>query len=216
MRAVALVSVLAGAVALALGGADPFGRVALALGVPRVAAALLGDPGWRGVAWYRAGELDRAARDFAKAGMMLNLGNAELRRGNPAAALEAYDQGRAAGDAQAAANFDLLAAFYAGTALDPDTIMAFPARAEGPEMAAPIGRGDGRASGTGDGSTNSGPTPGIARLRSTGPIEVRRVFADSHVAADARWLRQLRDVPGDYLKARIAQEHKRRKAEAGR
>ncbi|MET4128200.1 hypothetical protein [Roseovarius sp. MBR-6] len=216
MRALAVITLLAGGLALALGGAAPFGRMALALGLPRVAAALFDEPGWRGVAWYRAGEMDRAAAEFAAAGMMLNLGNAELRRGNPAAALEAYDRGRAAGDAQAAANFDLLAAFYAGTALDPATIVAFPERGEGPEMAAPIGRGDGRAAGTGDGSTNSGPTPGIARLRSTGPYEVRRVFADSHVAADDRWLRQLRDVPGDYLKARIAQEHKRRKAEAGR
>ncbi|MBE0452370.1 MAG: hypothetical protein IBX58_01670 [Roseovarius sp.] len=185
----------------------------MALGLPRMAAALFDDPGWRGVAWYRAGEMGRAAEDFAAAGALLNLGNSEVRRGRYAAALEAYDRGRAAGDSQATANFDLVAAFYAGTALDPETIAAFPQRGEGPEVAAPIGRGDGRASGTGEDSTNSGASVGQANLRSTGPLSVRRVFADSHVAADARWLRQLRDVPGDYLKARIAQEHKRRKRE---
>lgn len=215
MRALSVIVVLAGGLALALGGAAPFGRLALALGLPRVAVVLFDDPGWRGVAWYRAGEMDRAAADFLVAGQMLNLGNAEVIRSRHAAALEAYDRGRAAGDAQAAANFDLVASFYAGAALDPASIVAFPARGDGPELAAPIGRGDGRASGTGDQSTDSGPSAGQANLRSTGPLSVRRVFADSHVAADARWLRQLRDVPGDYLKARIAQEHKRRKAEAG-
>ena len=37
------------------GGSAPFGRVALSFGLPKLAAPLLRDPLWRGVAHYRAG-----------------------------------------------------------------------------------------------------------------------------------------------------------------
>ena len=212
MRALAILGLLAGLLAVALGGAAPFARIALALHVPGLAAPLFSDPGWRGVARYRAGDMAGAARDFAAARAMFNLGNAEARRGRYAAALEAYDRARADGDTAAQANFDLVMALYAGSAIDPASIGRFPERAAGPEAESFVARGKARAAGTGDAVTNSSPLPGLAELESRGRLGVRRIFDDSFVLADARWLMQLPDVPGAFLAARIAHERKRRAA----
>ena len=210
MRGLAILAAGAFLLALLLGGAAPFGRLALALHLPGVAAPLFSDPGWRGVARYRAGDMTGAARDFAAAGATFNLGNAEARQGRYAAALEAYDRARTGGDAAAQANFDLVMALYAGSAIDAASIALFPERDEGPEAASFVARGDARASGTGDEVTNSDPMPGLAELESRGRLGVRRVFDDSFVLADERWLTQLPDVPGGFLAARIAHERKRR------
>lgn len=217
MRGLAVLGLLALVLAVVLGGAAPFGRIALALHLPGLAVPFLSDPGWRGVARYRAGDMAGAARDFAAAGAAFNLGNAEARRGRYAAALEAHDRARAGGDAAAQANFDLVMALYTGSAIDPASIGRFPRRGDGPEAASFVARGDTRASGTGDAVTNSGALPGLAELESRGRLGVRRVFDDSFVLADERWLMQLSDVPGEFLAARIAHERKRRAAaEAGR
>ena len=53
---------------------------------------------------------------------------------------------------------------------------------------------------------------GLAALESHGELGVRRIFDDRFMVADGRWLEQLADVPGDYMAARIAAEHKRRRA----
>ncbi len=213
--ALLLLGVAALALALLLGGAEPFGRILLAAGLPGPAATFLDDPAWRGVALHESGDAEAAARAFRQAGDPYNAGVAEARAGNYAAALEEWDLARAAGDARSGANFDLLVTYYAGVGLDPGAPVSWhdPNR-EGPTTAAPVGRGEGRASATGTESTNEGSAMDLPELRSRGPLNVRRVFDDRFVAASDRWLATLPDVPGAYLAQRIAFEHKRR-AKAG-
>ncbi|PWR03809.1 hypothetical protein DKT77_04690 [Meridianimarinicoccus roseus] len=211
MRALALATALCAALALAIGGGPaPFGRVLLAAGLPGLAAPLFDDPHWRGVALYRAGQPEQAAQAFRTARAHYNLGNAEARAGRYAAALEAYDRVIPAGDDDARANFDLVASYYAALGIDAGVLALFGRRNEGPQDDAPEGRGNGRASGSGDEVTNSGAMLGYAALISREQERVRRIFDDRFMVADARWLEQLSDVPGAYLAARIAHEHKRR------
>ncbi|MCR9087994.1 MAG: tetratricopeptide repeat protein [Rhodobacteraceae bacterium] len=210
MRILALISVASLGLALMLGGAAPFARVLMAAGLPGAAVPLSESDAWRGAALYRAGDFDAAAEAFAKAGALYNLGNAETRRGDYAAALEAYDIAITRGDQDARANFDVVAAFYASLGIDPETLALFPDRKDGPETEGFIARGEGRASGTGDEVTNTNTMMGLAQLDSRGNLGVRRIFDDRFMVADERWLEQLSDVPGEFLAARIAQEHKRR------
>ena len=71
-------------------------------------------------------------------------------------------------------------------------------------------------SGTGDEVTNTGAARALAELESHGRLGVRRVFDDTFIAANDRWLAILEDVPGAYLAARIAHEHRwRQKAGTG-
>ena len=210
MKVLALVAAVALLVAAVLGGAAPFGRVALALGLPSLASALMTDPAWRGAAHYRAGDWAAAADAFREARDSYNLGNAETQRGRYAAALEAYDLAIVRGDDDARANFDTVAAFYAGLAIDPGAFAPLPKRETGPTAEAEVGEGDGRAAGSGDETTNTNTMLGLAELDSRGTLGVRRVFDDAFMRADERWLGQLADVPGEFLKARIAHERKRR------
>ena len=222
MRGLALITLIAAGLAVALGGTAPFGRVLLSLGVPGLAAGLFEDPAWQGVAHYRAGDMERARSAFLDAGAHYNLGNAEVRLGAYAASLEAYDMaisGAISGaiskaiaepNADARANFDLVAGFYGGMAVDPDALGQLPKRETGPDAESFVAEGDARAAGTGDEVTNTNTMLGLAELDSRGQLGVRRIFNDRFMVADERWLQQLADVPGDYLKARIAQEAKSR------
>lgn len=204
---------LAGSIVLG-GGSAPLGRVFLSAGLPRLAAPFFSDPAWRGVAFYRAGQADAAAGMWQGQGG-LNLGNALVHQGRYAEALEAYDAARFAGDVAAARNFDLVASFYAGQALAPGAAVLFtdPNRI-GPNIEASVGQGNARAASTGEGATNRGTLLGLPELESRGRLGVRKVFDARFVTADTRWLETLQDVPGNYLAARIAFEHKRR-ARAG-
>lgn len=210
MRHLALFAAAALILALVLGGASPFGRVALALGLPGVAERLLETSDWRGVALYRAGRFDAAAEVFTAARDPFNAGNAHAQAGRYAAALEAYDLAIAQGHPDAQANFDVVAAYYAGLGIDPESLGLFPERKSGPEAESFIARGDARAAGSGSEVTNANTMLGLAELDSRGRLGVRRIFDDKFMVADERWLQQLSDVPGEYLAARIAQEHKRR------
>lgn len=212
MRVVVVIGMVAFAVAIVLGGAAPFGRLALSVGLPNLAAMLFDDPDWRGIALYRADRMDEAAAAFREARAFYNLGNAEAHRGRHAAALEAYDLSIAGGDDDARANFDLISAFYAGLGIDPAALGLFPERKDGPEMDSFVGQGDGRAAGTGDEVTNANTMLGLAELDSRGRLGVRRIFDDAFMVANDRWLAQLSDVPGEFLAARIAHERKRRAA----
>lgn len=214
MRMLALIAAVSLATAALLGGAAPLGRVLLAVDSPGLAAGVFEDDGWRGAALYRAGRFEDAAEAFRSVGATYNLGNARAHMGEYAAALEAYDVALIQGDPDAAANFDVVAAFYAGLGVDPEALGLFPDRKDGPSMDAEIGQGAGRAAGAGDAVTNSAAALGLAELDSRGRLGVRRIFDDKFMVADERWLAQLGDVPGEFLKARIAQEHKRR-AKAG-
>jgi len=216
MKLIFVITALALAGALAMSGGAAFGRLALAAGLPGLAASLFSDPGWRGVALYRAERWDEAAEAFAQTRAFYNLGNAEAQAGRYAAALEAYDIAIAAGDAEARANFDTVAGFYAGLAIDPEALALFAKRETGPTAEAETGEGNGRAAGSGDEVTNTNTMLGLAELDSRGRLGVSRVFDDAYMVADERWLGQLEDIPGAFLKARINHEHKRRqKAEAG-
>ncbi len=210
MRRLMLFSALAIGIAVALGGISPLGRVALAVGLPGLAEHLFEAPGWRGVALYRAGRFDAAAEAFTTARDPFNAGNAYAFAGRHAAALEAYDLAIAQGHPDAQANFDVVAAYYAGLGIDPESLGLFPERKTGPEADSFIARGDARAAGSGSEVTNANTMLGLAELDSRGRLGVRRIFDDKFMVADERWLRQLSDVPGEYLAARIAQEHKRR------
>lgn len=210
MRWLAIAGAACIVLALTLGGAAPFGRVALAIGLYPLAANLFSEPGWQGVAFYRAGAFDQAADAFRSAGNQYNLGNAETRNGQLASALEAYDQAIAKGNPDAQANFDVLAAYYAGQQIDPEALGLFPERKSGPKAESFVARGNARAAGTGSEVTNSNTMLGLAELDSRGRLGVRRIFDDKFMVADRRWLNQLSDVPGEFMAARIAQEHKRR------
>ncbi|WP_135502934.1 hypothetical protein [Roseovarius aestuariivivens] len=214
MRGQILAASLALAIALGLGGTAPFGRLALSMGAPQLAMHLFHDPAWRGIAALRSGNLDLAASLFREADDPYNRGNAEVQRENYAAALEAYDIARSRGDADATANFDLVASYYTGLGIDAESLGLFPERNEGPSADSFVARGNARAAGTGTEVTNTNTMMGLAELDSRGRLGVRRVFDDKFMVADERWLRQLPDVPGDYMAARIAQEQKRR-AKAG-
>ncbi|MDK3075316.1 hypothetical protein QO034_19740 [Sedimentitalea sp. JM2-8] len=215
MRRVVLILALAlvAGSALIWGGA-PFGRLALALGLPRIAVHLFSDPAWRGVSFYRAGAFEEAAAAFAEAGpaAAYNLGNAKAQQAAYAAALESYDLAMAYRDDPAAqANFDLVRSFYAGTRIDPGSIAFWGQDRIGETVEAEIGRGAGRAAGTGEDVTNTGATIGLTALQSREQSRVRKVFDDSFVVASPRWLVTLEDVPGAFLAARLNHEHKRRK-----
>ena len=213
LLAAALVSVTA---SLGLGGSAGFGRLAMALGLNRLAERILTTPDWRGVAAYRSGSFEAAASYFDNAGDSdFNQGVALARAGKYAASLEAFDRVKALhpADREAEANFDLISSIYAGTGIDPDSFADWSQRNAGPEAEAPVGEGSGRAAATGDDVTNSGANMGLPELISRNDkLGVRKVFDDSYMIANERWLRTLEDVPGVYLAARIAEEHKRRKA----
>jgi tetratricopeptide (TPR) repeat protein len=79
---------------LVLASNDRAGRLMLSAGYPAVAAHMLADPAWRGVAYYRAGDYKSAAAAFQttrSAEAAYNLGNAFARAGKLASAVEAYD-----------------------------------------------------------------------------------------------------------------------------
>lgn len=210
MRLLAMIAAAALALSLALGGAAPIGRLLLAAGLPGLAARVLDDPQWRGVALYRAGNFDAAVAAFDDARDFYNLGNAETRRGRHAAALEAFDVAGSQGDPDAHANFDVVAAYYGGLGVDPDAYLLMPRRGQGPKAESFVARGNALAAGTGSEATNTNTMLGLAALDSRGQLGVRRVFDDKFIIADERWLENLADVPGEYMSARIAAEHKRR------
>lgn len=210
MRALAAMTALALGLAAVLGGTAPFGRILMAVGMPGLAAPFFDTADWQGAALYRAGDYAGAAARFTQAQVAFNLGNAEAHRGNHAAALEAFDLAHARGHPDALANFDVVAAYFAGLGIDPDMLALFNRREEGPTADSFVARGNARAAGTGDEVTNTTTMLGLVELQSRGTLGVRRVFDDKFMQADARWLEQLADVPGEYLSARIAIEHKRR------
>lgn len=196
-----------------LGGGNAFGRVALGLGAPNLAASIFASPYWRGVALYRAGRFAEATETFEDAGpdAAFNRGNAQVKSERYAAALEAYDLAQAyQTDTQAQVNFDIVLAFYAGTRIDADSIARWGEEKQGETAAAEVARGSARASGTGDEVTNTGATIGLTELQSRELRRVRKVFDDKFVVASPRWLATLEDVPGAYLAARVSHEYKRR------
>lgn len=168
--------------AMALPGRDAWGRLAYAAGLPGVAARLFEDPSARGVALYQSGAYAAADAAFAEAGRV-----ATYNRGLGLAATGNYALSRAYFDAVLFAN--------------PADSEARDNRALVDALVPPvIGVGDA----TGRIAAKVGPLPGGRFSHLERPLdEGRRV-------ADDAWLATLPDDPGEFLRLRLADEHRRR------
>ena len=204
---------LALAAALMIGGKDAAGRLALRAGLPGLAAALLTEPHWQGIAAYRAGDWDRAVARFAQADSPYDLGNAHARAHRYAEALIAYDEALARNpdDTAALRNAELVTELYGGTKIDGVPLRFALENRTGETIAAPEGLGGTRAQGTGDQATNTGTSFDAPQLKTDGLRRISRTFDDKYIAASDRWLTAMPDEPATYLRARLAAERKRRK-----
>ncbi|MEM8538748.1 MAG: tetratricopeptide repeat protein, partial [Pseudomonadota bacterium] len=173
MKSVVAISILCFLAGLWFSDGAALGRVWLAMGQPALAQKMFRDPDWRAVAAYRAGSFDEAAHGFTLAKDYYNRGNAYAMSGRYAEALESYDIAIAQGHVKARANFDLVAAHYAGLAIDPDALALFKKRETGPKEESFVAQGDGRAAGTGSEATNTNSLIGLAELESLGRLGVR-------------------------------------------
>lgn len=185
MRRAPLLLALAGAAALTLAGPAALGRLALMAGLPGLAAPLLPDPAVRGVALYRSGDYARADRAFADAGR-----RATYNRGLSLAATGQLPLARAYFDA---------------------VLFAAPADSEAREnrnavnaLIPPVlGRGNEA------GRVAVIARPGRLPTDETGTRRGKPLDAGGRVA-DAAWLASLPDDPGEFLRLRLEDEHRRR------
>lgn len=183
--------------AIALDGPAPFGRLALSLGYPSLAAPLLDDPFWKGVAFYRQGRYEEAVAALRAAGPAgyYNRGNALARIGRFNEAIEVYDAHiyRVPHDDDAHVN---------------RTLIVDLAGVVGEGRLADAGMTDALVAGQQAEETEKIDEMAEAwkRWRENG----RRSFADQAVIASPQWLTTLPDEPGLYLKLRLAAEQKQR------
>ncbi len=177
----------AGLAALAAAGPTALGRLALMAGLPGLAAPLLADPAVKGVALYRAGDYAAADAAFAAAGR-----SATFNRGVSLAATGNYPLARAyfdavlfaaAGDSEARDNRNLV------DALIPPVI--------------------GQGNEAGRISVTPIATPGGMPTNADTHVHGRRLDAGGLVA-DLAWLAGISDDPGEFLRLRLADEHRRR------
>ena len=187
MTRLPLLLAAAGLAALAAAGPAALGRLALMAGAPGLAAPLLADPATRGVALYRAGHYPEADAAFAAAGR-----KATFNRGVSLAATGQYPLARAyfdavlfaaAGDSEARENRALV-----------DRLIP-PVIGEGNEA--------GRISVTPIATQGGVPTE-------SDPRRLGKRLDEGGLVADAAWLATIPDDPGEFLKLRLADEHKRR------
>jgi len=203
-------------VALLLGGGAPFGRMALAFGLPKLGASLFADANWRGTAYARGGQMGQAAESFENAGLVsgYNAGTAYALSGDYAKALEVLDTHLLVfpDDLDAQENYELIRTYYAGIRIDLDAEIIGKADREGSTTEAEIGQGNARAASTGSESHNQTSGFELPTLLGRGREGVRQVFDDYFYEANRRWLTSMQDVPGEYLAERIKHEYKRRDA----
>lgn len=187
MTRLALLLAAAGIAALAAAGPAPIGRLALMAGLPGLAAEFIADPAVHGVALYRAGRYPEADAAFAAAGR-----GATFNRGVSLAATGDYPLARAyfdavlfaaAGDSEARENRALV------DALIPPVV------GEGNEA--------GRI------AVRPIATPGGLTL-DTDPRRLGRRLDAGGLVADRAWLATIPDDPGEFLRLRLEDEHKRR------
>jgi Ca-activated chloride channel family protein len=206
---------LCAAAALALDGAQAFGRLALRLGAGPSALPLLQDPHLRGVALVRGGDWAEAAEAFNRAGPTASYdrAGATALAGDPHAAVIGYDAvlSRDPGDAQAADNRAVVAELdwgEAGVILPGDEAAG---QGGGPDDAtSPRDKAvasDGVALKTED-LARSDFAPQIA----LGRQQVRRMPDASGAVANRAWLDGFADEPGAYIRAAILAEQARRRA----
>lgn len=165
-----------------LPGRNAWGQLAYAAGLPGLAAGLLTDPSARGVALYKAGRYAEADGAFAEAGRVAT-----------------FNRGLSLG---ATGNYALSAAYFEAV------LFANPADSEARDNLAVVSALVPPVIGEGDGmgrmATNPTAQPGGRFSHDRKPLdEGRRV-------ADDAWLATLPDDPGEFLRLRLADEHRRR------
>jgi Ca-activated chloride channel family protein len=187
MTRLPLLLAAAGIASLAAAGPAALGRLALMAGLPGLAAPLLSDPAVKGVALYRAGRYAEADAAFAAAGR-----SATFNRGVSLAATGDYPLARAyfdavlfaaAGDSEARENRNLV------DALIPPVI--------------------GQGNESGRIAVKPIATPGGVPTESD-PRRLGRPLDAGGRVADEAWLATIQDDPGEFLRLRLEDEHRRR------
>lgn len=184
---VAVALAAAGLAALVMAGPTALGRLALMAGLPGPASALIADPAVRGVALYEAGRFAEADDAFRAAGR-----GSTYNRGLSLAATGDYALSRAyfdavlfaaPGDSEARENRNVVAA------LVPPVLGA--------------GNESGRISVKPIALPGGPPTD-------ADPRRLGRPLDAGGLVADANWLATIPDDPGEFLRLRLADEHRRR------
>lgn len=174
-----------GLLALGIAGKAPLAKLLLVLNLPALAAPLLDDPAIRGVALYKAGAYQAADDAFRQAG-----------RGST------YNRGLSLA---ATGNYPLsLAYFDAVLFTNPSDSFARENR-NAVNALVPPHLGDANAAGRIAADAVSG-----APVNEANPL-LKPLDAGGRVA-DEEWLSSLPDEPGEFLRLRLAEEHKRRLA----
>jgi Ca-activated chloride channel family protein len=181
-------------------GPSAFGRLALTVGWPSLAANLLPEPAWRGVALYRAGRLQEADDAFAALGQRATFNRATslARLGHFALSIAYYDAVlfREPSDEEARANRALVASLVdpvLAEGLDAPGLSIRELQAKDQSTDPPTPRSD----------ASTTPTQ-----EATLPLNPR--FMAQSIVASRQWLAALEDEPGRYLKLRLAAEQRRR------
>jgi Ca-activated chloride channel homolog len=225
------------------GAPDHIGRLLLSAGFPSVAAALIEDPAWKGIALYSEHRWAAAADAFRASrapGSAYNLGNALAQARRYSEAIEAYDEALAQDDhdEDAQANRSLVAALIEREKAKEKSPAAWtgngaPARQAERRSDGPSGQADARSSGpeglagAPESELNSKSPGQSPAARGGGPptesggttlledrARIGKEIDAKSVLANVQWLETLPDEPGRFLKLRLALEHARR-VEAG-
>lgn len=212
------IAVGAALLAVVTGGLEPFGRLALRAGAPAIAESLVSDPALKGIALSRQGRHAEAVDPFTEAGPRetYNRATAYALDGDYAEALLSYDDllARDPDHLDARANFMLLASVYGGTKLELTFMDIDPEKRDGPTVLGPEAQAGARA--IGDGSETDGRATDIFApdvATSSGVRRTPKIFDDVFIAASEEWLTTMLDQPGNFLRARLQAEQKRRRAE---
>ena len=189
MTRLPLLLAVAGLAALAIAGPAALGRLALMADLPWLAAPLVADPAVKGVALYRAGRYAEADAAFAAAGR-----GATFNRGVSLAATGDYPLARAYFDAV------LFAAAGDSEARDNRTLV---------DALIPPVTGQGNEAGRI--AVKPIATAGGVPTESD-PRRLGRPLDAGGLVADAAWLATIPDDPGEFLRLRLEDEHRRRLA----
>ena len=173
---------------------DQLGRRNYERGKYAAAAQSFQDPLWRGIAWYRAGEFEKAAISFA----LRDTAEAHYNQGNARMMLGKYD--------------DAIACYDRALATRPDWMEALKNR----ELAAARAKMVEQTGGDmGDQLIGADEIVFDSKAKSTGQdTEVSGSEALSSQEIQALWLRRVQTQPADFLKAKFAYQQASR-AEGG-
>jgi len=175
---------------------DQQGRWHLEQGDPATAAERFDDPLWRGVAYYRAGDMQNAVLALARSDVPeahYNLGNAYAALSDMAAAAASYEtalEGRPAW-VEARENLDLV-------------LSLIPPPAEGGETAPPPGPPDL--------DPDDVQFDELGEMGEQGEVTAE-LLSDEQIAE--MWLRRLRASPADFLRRRFDTEYQNRRSRDG-